>query len=50
MDVSTFFTRLLQPPKEARKVKQPDDIADFHAAWASIKDTLGHPDERQLAK
>lgn len=37
MDVTTFFSRLLQPPKQDKGVKQPDDINDFDSAWTSIK-------------
>ena len=37
MDVTTFFTRLLQAPKETERIKLPDDIASFDAAWRGIK-------------
>ena len=37
MDVATFFSRLLQPPKEARRQREEDDIRDFDAAWTAIK-------------
>jgi hypothetical protein len=36
-EVSNFFSRLLQPPKQAKAVKQPDDISDFDTAWNAIK-------------
>ena len=37
MDVTSFFTRLIQPPKGKGKEKAIDDIADFDAAWNGIK-------------
>lgn len=37
MDVSNFFTRLLQAPKESTRTKQVDDITAFDAAWTSIR-------------
>jgi len=37
MDVATFFTRLIQPTREEKRVKQPDDINDFDQAWAGVK-------------
>ncbi|ORY28507.1 Retinoic acid induced 16-like protein-domain-containing protein [Naematelia encephala] len=50
MDVSTFFTRLLQAPNRPVRVKATDDINDFDHAWEDIKHTLEHPDERQLVR
>ncbi|KAI9631978.1 Retinoic acid induced 16-like protein-domain-containing protein [Dioszegia hungarica] len=50
MDVSTFFSRLVQPAKSQGAVCQPDDLGDFDAAWKAIQDTLDHPDERQLVR
>ncbi|OCF72895.1 hypothetical protein I204_06124 [Kwoniella mangroviensis CBS 8886] len=50
MEVSNFFTRLLQPPKEAKAVKQPDDLGEFDIAWQGIKETLEYPDERQIVR
>ncbi|KAL1412923.1 hypothetical protein Q8F55_000672 [Vanrija albida] len=50
MEVSTFFTRLLQAPKPAVPVQAPDDFKDFEDAWLAVKDTLEHPDERQLRR
>lgn len=49
MEVSTFFTRLLQAPKPAAGPR-PDALPEFDAAWTSVVDTLSHPDERQLAR
>lgn len=40
MDVTTFFTRLLQPPKQDKRIKEPDDINDFDSAWTSVKVSL----------
>lgn len=37
MDVSTFFTRLLQNPKEPSRSKAQDDIGDFDFAWKAIR-------------
>jgi hypothetical protein len=37
MDVSTFFTRLLQAPKEVQSIRQLDDIEEFDAAWRAIQ-------------
>ncbi|OCF33450.1 hypothetical protein I317_04133 [Kwoniella heveanensis CBS 569] len=50
MEVSNFFTRLLQAPKETAKVKQVDDLGVFDAAWTSIRETLEQPDERQIVR
>ncbi|WWC62610.1 uncharacterized protein I303_105207 [Kwoniella dejecticola CBS 10117] len=50
MQVSNFFTRLLQPPKEAKAAKLPDDLGEFDTAWQGIKETLEHPDERQIIR
>lgn len=49
MEVSTFFTRLLQAPKPAAGPR-PDALPDFEAAWSAVLATLTHPDERQLAR
>ena len=37
MDVSNFFTRLLQPSKELVRTSQPDDLSEFVAAWHQIQ-------------
>jgi hypothetical protein len=37
MEVSTFFTRFLQTPKETVESTPPDDIAEFDAAWLAIQ-------------
>ncbi|WVF69213.1 hypothetical protein IAT40_003989 [Kwoniella sp. CBS 6097] len=50
MEVSNFFTRLLQAPKETTKVQQVDDLGEFDTAWTSIRETLEQPDERQLVR
>ncbi|WWD18437.1 hypothetical protein CI109_102889 [Kwoniella shandongensis] len=50
MEVSNFFTRLLQAPKEPVQSRQPDDVEDFDAAWQGIRETLEHPDERQIVR
>ncbi|WVW84716.1 hypothetical protein I302_106751 [Kwoniella bestiolae CBS 10118] len=50
MEVSNFFARLLQPPKEAKAVSQPDDLGQFDLAWQGIKETLEQPDERQIIR
>ncbi|CAK9784123.1 hypothetical protein CC85DRAFT_325006 [Cutaneotrichosporon oleaginosum] len=49
MEVSTFFTRLLQAPKPAAGPR-PDALPDFDAAWSAVVATLTAPDERQLAR
>ncbi|WVQ80678.1 hypothetical protein IAT38_002783 [Cryptococcus sp. DSM 104549] len=50
MEVSTFFTRLLQTPKEPVQTRQPDHLDDFDLAWQAIRETLEHPHERQLVR
>ncbi|KAK8858547.1 hypothetical protein IAR55_002776 [Kwoniella newhampshirensis] len=50
MEVSTFFTRLLQTSKEPVQSSSPDELGDFDAAWLGVKETLEHPDERQLVR
>ena len=40
MDVSYFFTRLLQPSKDVERSSQPDDLDEFDAAWQAIQ--AGH--------
>lgn len=50
MEVSTFFSRLLQAPKQAASTDDPASLAAFDAAWTSVRSTLEHPDERQLAR
>ncbi|ORX40138.1 Retinoic acid induced 16-like protein-domain-containing protein [Kockovaella imperatae] len=50
MDVATFFSRLLQPPKESHRNRDEDDIRDFDEAWTTIKDILEQPNERQIIK
>ena len=40
MDVSHFFTRLLQPSIDAEQSSQPDDLGEFDAAWQAIQ--AGH--------
>jgi len=37
MDVSIFFTRLLQSSKEPVQSIQPDDIGEFDKAWHAIQ-------------
>lgn len=37
MDVSSFFTRLLQVPKHTPSTARPDHLEDFDSAWQSIK-------------
>ncbi|BEI94159.1 uncharacterized protein CcaverHIS019_0606180 [Cutaneotrichosporon cavernicola] len=49
MEVSTFFTRLLQAPKPAAGPR-PDALPAFDAAWSAVLTTLTAPDERQLAR
>lgn len=49
MEVSTFFTRLLQAPKTTALLP-PDNLDDFDLAWQSLVETVEHPDERQLAR
>ncbi|TYJ58554.1 hypothetical protein B9479_000764 [Cryptococcus floricola] len=48
MEVSSFFTRLLQTPKQQQPTAAPDSLQDFDRAWLDIKETLERPDERQL--
>ncbi|WVQ73157.1 hypothetical protein IAR50_002721 [Cryptococcus sp. DSM 104548] len=50
MEVSSFFTRLLQTPKQQQPTTAPDSLQDFDHAWIEIKETLEHPDERQLVR
>ncbi|WWC70800.1 uncharacterized protein I206_104752 [Kwoniella pini CBS 10737] len=50
MEVTNFFTRLLQTSKEAKTVNSPDDLEEFDDAWQGIKETLEQPDERQLVR
>lgn len=42
MEVSTFFTRLLQAPKPAASAQAPDDVADFDTAWTALKVGFSH--------
>ncbi|ODN81751.1 hypothetical protein L202_02137 [Cryptococcus amylolentus CBS 6039] len=50
MEVSSFFTRLLQTPKQQQPTAAPDSLQDFDRAWLDIKETLERPDERQLVR
>lgn len=42
MDVSSFFSRLVQPAKSQGAVRQPDDLGDFDAAWKAIQVRAHH--------
>lgn len=37
MEISSFFTRLLQAPKHPSNTARPDHLEDFDSAWQSIK-------------
>ena len=37
MDVTTFFTQLLQPAKDTGQVREPDEISDFDSAWRFVQ-------------
>nr|ODN91005.1 hypothetical protein L204_05846 [Cryptococcus depauperatus CBS 7855] len=50
MEVSNFFGRLLQGPRETAQTRQPDHLEDFDLAWQNIRETLQYPDERQLVR
>ncbi|WRT67743.1 uncharacterized protein IL334_004715 [Kwoniella shivajii] len=50
MEVSNFFSRLIQTSKETKLLKPPDDLDEFDDAWQRIKATLEQPDERQIVR
>lgn len=37
MDVSSFFSRLVQPAKSQGVLRQPDDLDDIDIAWQAVK-------------
>ncbi|KIY50908.1 hypothetical protein FISHEDRAFT_37958 [Fistulina hepatica ATCC 64428] len=45
-----YFSKFLRPGVRASPPKPVDHVTQFHRSWIYIKNTLEHPDERQLRR
>ncbi|KAF5315746.1 hypothetical protein D9611_004683 [Ephemerocybe angulata] len=48
--MSSYFTKFLRAANQAPPRVEVDHLEEFVKSWESVKDTLEHPDERQLAR
>ncbi|VDB82961.1 unnamed protein product [Peniophora sp. CBMAI 1063] len=45
-----YFSKFLKPGAQQAPPPVQDHLAEFHRAWQHVKNTLQHPDERQLSR
>ncbi|KAI0699722.1 Retinoic acid induced 16-like protein-domain-containing protein [Cytidiella melzeri] len=45
-----YFSKFLRPGSQPVAKAEVDHAQEFHKSWTSIKNTLEHPDERQLSR
>ncbi|KZV64947.1 hypothetical protein PENSPDRAFT_639005 [Peniophora sp. CONT] len=45
-----YFSKFLKPGAQQAAPQVQDQLAEFHRAWQHVKNTLQHPDERQLSR
>ncbi|KAH8117314.1 Retinoic acid induced 16-like protein-domain-containing protein [Phellopilus nigrolimitatus] len=45
-----YFSKFLRPNVQPGPKQVYDHAAEFHKSWTLVKETLTHPDERQLAR